>query len=542
MLGLMQDWPLLCHRIIEHAAKYHGGQEVVTRSVEGPIHRTTYKQIHDRALKVSQVLDRQGIKFGDRVATIAWNTWRHLECWYGIMGIGAICHTINPRLFPEQIAWIVNHAQDRIVITDITFVPVLEKIADKMPSVERYVVLTDKAHMPQTTLENAINYEDWIAEADGKFKWKDFDENTAAAMCYTSGTTGDPKGVLYSHRSNVLHALMANNIDALGASASDTMLPVVPLFHANSWGIAFSAPSMGTKLVFPGAKLDGASVYELMDTEKVTHTAGVPTVWLMLLQHMAAHNLKLPRLRFVVCGGSAMPRSMIQAFVDMGITVRHAWGMTEMSPIGTLAALKPPFTELTGDGRLEILQTQGYPPFAVEMMITDDAGKELPWDGKTFGRLKVRGPAVAKAYYRVDANILDSDGFFDTGDVATIDSHGYMRITDRSKDVIKSGGEWISSIDLENLAVGHPAVAEAAVIGVHHPKWDERPLLIVQLKQGQKTTREEILKFMEGKIAKWWMPDDVVFVEGIPHTATGKILKTALRDQFKAYSFPSAAG
>jgi len=542
MLGLMQDWPLLCHRIIEHAAKYHGGQEVVTRSVEGPIHRTTYKQIHDRALKVSQVLDRQGIKFGDRVATIAWNTWRHLECWYGIMGIGAICHTINPRLFPEQIAWIVNHAQDRIVITDITFVPVLEKIADKMPSVERYVVLTDKAHMPQTTLENAINYEDWIAEADGKFKWKDFDENTAAAMCYTSGTTGDPKGVLYSHRSNVLHALMANNIDALGASASDTMLPVVPLFHANSWGIAFSAPSMGTKLVFPGAKLDGASVYELMDTEKVTHTAGVPTVWLMLLQHMAAHNLKLPRLRFVVCGGSAMPRSMIQAFVDMGITVRHAWGMTEMSPIGTLAALKPPFDELTGDGRLDMLQTQGYPPFAVEMMITDDAGKELPWDGKTFGRLKVRGPAVAKAYYRVDANILDGDGFFDTGDVATIDSHGYMRITDRSKDVIKSGGEWISSIDLENLAVGHPAVAEAAVIGVHHPKWDERPLLIVQLKQGQKATREEILKFMEGKIAKWWMPDDVVFVEGIPHTATGKILKTALRDQFKAYSFPSAAG
>jgi fatty-acyl-CoA synthase len=542
MLGLMQDWPLLCHRIIEHAAKYHGGQEVVTRSVEGPIHRTTYRQIHDRALKVSQVLDRQGIKLGDRVATIAWNTWRHLECWYGIMGIGAICHTVNPRLFPEQIAWIINHAQDRIVMTDITFVPILEKVADKMPSVERYVVLTDKAHMPETTLKNAINYEDWIADADGKFKWEDFDENTAAAMCYTSGTTGDPKGVLYSHRSNVLHALMANNIDALGASASDTMLPVVPLFHANSWGIAFSAPSMGTKLVFPGAKLDGASVYELMDTEKVTHTAGVPTVWLMLLQHMAAHNMKLPRLRFVVCGGSAMPRTMIKAFVDMGVTVRHAWGMTEMSPIGTLAALKPPFAEATADARLDVLQTQGYPPFAVEMKITDDAGKELPWDGKTFGRLKVRGPAIAKAYYRVDANILDGDGFFDTGDVATIDSNGYMRITDRSKDVIKSGGEWISSIDLENLAVGHPAVAEAAVIGVHHPKWDERPLLIVQLKQGQKATREEILKFMEGKIAKWWMPDDVVFVEGIPHTATGKILKTALRDQFKTYSFPSAAG
>ena len=542
MLGLMQDWPLLCHKIIEHAARYHGNQEIVTRSIEGPIVRTNYRQVHDRALKVSQMLEREGIKFGDRVATIAWNTARHLECWYGIMGIGAICHTVNPRLFPEQIAWIINHAQDRIVMTDITFVPILEKIADRMPSVERYVVLTDKAHMPETTLKNAVNYEDWIAQADGKFKWKSFDENTAAAMCYTSGTTGDPKGVLYSHRSNVLHALMANNIDALGASAADTMLPVVPLFHANSWGIAFSAPSMGTKLVFPGAKLDGASVYELMHTEKVTHTAGVPTVWLMLLQYMAANNLKLPHLRFVVCGGSAMPRSMIKAFVDMGVTARHAWGMTEMSPIGTLAALKPPFSEHAGDEKLDILQTQGYPPFAVEMKITDDAGKELPWDGKTFGRLKVAGPAVAKAYFRVDTEILDDEGFFDTGDVATIDPHGYMRITDRSKDVIKSGGEWISSIDLENLAVGHPAVAEAAVIGVHHPKWDERPLLIIQLKPGQKVTREDILKFMDGKIAKWWMPDDVVFVEGIPHTATGKILKTALRDQFKTYSFPNAAG
>jgi fatty-acyl-CoA synthase len=541
MLGLMQGWPLLCHKIIEHAAKYHGGQEVVTRSVEGPIHRTNYRQIHERALKVSQMLERDGIKLGDRVATIAWNTWRHLECWYGIMGIGAISHTVNPRLFPEQIAWIINHAQDRIVMTDITFVPILEKIADKMPSVERYVVLTDKAHLPQTTLKNAVAYEDWIGQADGNIKWKEFDENTAAAMCYTSGTTGDPKGVVYSHRSNVLHALMANNVDALGASAADTMLPVVPLFHANSWGIAFSAPSMGTKLVFPGAKLDGASVYELMDTEKVTHTAGVPTVWLMLLQHMAANHLKLPNLRFVVCGGSAMPRSMIKAFVDMGVTVRHAWGMTEMSPIGTLAVAKPPFSHATGDEQLDILQTQGYPPFGVQMKITDDAGKELPWDGKTFGRLKVSGPAVAKAYFRVDADILDEDDYFDTGDVATIDAHGYMRITDRSKDVIKSGGEWISSIDLENLAIGHPAVAEAAVIGVYHPKWDERPLLIVQLKQGAKATREEILKFMDGKIAKWWMPDDVAFVEGIPHTATGKILKTALREQFKAYRFPNAA-
>jgi fatty-acyl-CoA synthase len=541
MLGLMQDWPLLCHRIIEHAAKIHGKQEVVTRSVEGPIHRTNYAEIHQRALKVSQMLDRGGVKLGDRIATIAWNTWRHLEVWYGVMGIGAICHTVNPRLFPEQIAWIINHAQDRIVITDITFVPVLEKIADKLGSVERYIVLTDKAHMPQTTLKNAVAYEDWIAEADGKFEWKEFDENTAAAMCYTSGTTGDPKGVLYSHRSNVLHALMANNVDALGTSASETMLPVVPLFHANSWGIAFSAPSQGTKLVMPGPKLDGASVYELLATEKVTHTAGVPTVWLMLLQHMAANNLKLPHLKMVICGGSAMPRSMIKAFLDMGANVRHAWGMTEMSPIGSVSALKPPFSEATGEARLDVLQMQGYAPFGVQMKITDDAGKELPWDGKTFGRLKVSGPAVAKAYYRVDTDILDEDGFFDTGDVSTIDEDGFMRITDRSKDVIKSGGEWISSIDLENLAIGHPAVAEAAVIGVFHPKWDERPLLIVQLKQGQQASREEILKFMDGKIAKWWMPDDVAFVDGIPHTATGKILKTALRDQFKDYRFPNAA-
>jgi fatty-acyl-CoA synthase len=541
MRGLMQDWPMLTHRIIDHAARVHGDREVVTRSVEGPIERTNYRNIRARALKVAQRLDREGIKLGDRVATIAWNTARHIETWYGIMGIGAICHTVNPRLFPEQIGWIINHAQDRIVIVDLTFVPMLEKIASSLPSVERYVVLTDKAHMPQTTLKNAVAYEDWIAEVDGNFQWKEFDENTAAAMCYTSGTTGDPKGVLYSHRSNVLHSLIANNGDALGATSKDTMLPVVPLFHANSWGIVFSAPAMGTKLVMPGPKLDGASVYELLSTENVTYTAGVPTVWLMLLQHMEKNKLTLPDLKVVICGGSAMPRSMIKAFDDMGVEVRHAWGMTEMSPLGTVGSLQGQFAHLKGDAKLDILQMQGYAPFMVEMKITDDAGKELPWDGQTFGRLKVKGPAISGAYYRVDSKILDENGYFDTGDVATIDKHGYMRITDRSKDVIKSGGEWISSIDLENLAVGHPKVAEAAVIGVYHPKWDERPLLIVQLKEGQNATREDILKYMDGKIAKWWMPDDVAFVDSIPHTATGKILKTSLRDQFKDYRFPNAA-
>ena len=541
MRGLMQDWPLLCHRIIDHAAKVHGNREVVTRSVEGPIHRTNYADIRRRALKVAQRLDREGIKLGDRVATIAWNTWRHLETWYGIMGIGAVCHTVNPRLFPDQIAWIINHAQDRIVMIDITFIPILEKIAGKLPSVERYIVLTDSAHMPPTTLKNAVAYEDWIAEADGDFAWTMFDENTAAAMCYTSGTTGDPKGVVYSHRSNVLHAMIANSGDALGAASKDTLLPVVPLFHANSWGIAFSAPAMGTRLVMPGARLDGASVYELLSTEKVTVTAGVPTVWLMLLQHMEKNNLKLPDLKVLNCGGSAMPRSTIKAFDDMGVEVRHAWGMTEMSPLGTVGALQGDFSHLQGDARLDRLQMQGYAPFMVEMKITDDDGKELPWDGKTPGRLKVRGPAISGAYYRIKDDILDAQGFFDTGDVATIGEHGYVRITDRSKDVIKSGGEWISSIDLENLAVGHPKVAEAAVIGMPHPKWGERPLLIVQVKQGGSLTREEILGFMDGKIASWWMPDDVVFVDSIPHTATGKILKTALREQFKDYSLPTAA-
>ncbi|GEC15024.1 fatty-acid--CoA ligase [Nitrobacter winogradskyi] len=533
MLGLMQDWPLLCHRIIDHAARIHAGREVVTRSVEGPIHRTNYAEIRGRALKLAQRLDRQGIRLGDRVATLAWNTWRHLEAWYGIMGIGAVCHTVNPRLFPDQIAWIINHATDRIVMTDITFVPILEKIAGKLASVERYVVLTDGAHMPRTSLKNAVAYEDWIAEADGDFAWKTFDENTAAAMCYTSGTTGDPKGVVYSHRSNVLHSMIVNNADALGAGSKDTLLPVVPLFHANSWGTAFSAPSMGTRLVMPGARLDGASVYELLSDEKVTFAAGVPTVWLMLLQHMETDNLRLPDLKVVICGGSAMPRSIIKAFDDMGIEVRHAWGMTEMSPRGTVGALQGAFSHLKGDARLDRLQMQGYAPFMVEMKLTDDAGKELPWDGKTPGRLKVRGPAISAAYYRVDDSILDADGFFDTGDVATLDSYGYLRITDRSKDVIKSGGEWISSIDLENLAVGHPKVAEAAVIGVPHPKWGERPLLIVHVKPGESVTREEILDFMDGKIARWWMPDDVAFVDSIPHTATGKILKAALREKFK---------
>ena len=543
MLGLMQDWPLLLHRIIDHAATYHGGRRVISRAIEGPIHTTTYAEIRARARKVAQRLARDGIKRGDRVATLAWNTWRHLESWYGIVGTGAVYHTVNPRLFPDQIAWIVNHAEDRVMMTDLTFVPLLEKLSDRLPSIERYVIYTDAAHMPATSLKNAVPYEQWIAEVDGDFAWAQFDENTAAGMCYTSGTTGHPKGVLYSHRSNVLHALAHSSASVLGLSSTDVVLPVVPLFHANGWSLAFAAPISGVTLVLPGMKLDGPSIHELLNAHKVTCTAGVPTVWLALLQHLERTGGTLPFLKRVVIGGSACPRAMTQTFQDTyGVKVIHAWGMTEMSPLGSACTLIPEYADLAGDARLAIQQKQGLPPFTVEMKITDDAGRELPWDGKTFGRLKVRGPAVAKSYFKGEGGkVLDADGFFDTGDVATMDPHGYMQITDRAKDVIKSGGEWISSIDLENLAIGHPAVAEAAVIGVKHPKWDERPLLVVVLKQGQGATREEILGFMQGKIANWWMPDDVVFVPEIPHTATGKILKTALREQMKDYVLPTAA-
>jgi fatty-acyl-CoA synthase len=542
MLGLMQNWRLLLHRIIDHAAVFHGGRRVITRSIEGPIVETSYAAIRGRALKVAQRLDREGIKFGDRVATLAWNTWRHLETWYGITGIGAIYHTVNPRLFPEQIVWIINHAEDRMIFVDLTFVPVLEKIAGQLPTIERYIVLTDAAHMPKTALKNAVAYENWLAEADGDFEWREFDENTAAGMCYTSGTTGHPKGVLYSHRSNVLHALMAALPDSKNLSSMDVVMPVVPMFHANCWSLAFSTPMVGATMVMPGAKMDGASIYELLTSCKVTFTAAVPTVWLMLLQDLEKTGGKLPYLKRVVIGGSACPRAMAKTFQEVyGVEVVHAWGMTEMSPLGSLCTMKPEYADLTGDARLDVQQKQGHPPFGVEMKITDDDGNDLPWDGKTFGRLKVRGPAVAKGYYKVDNDpVFEKGGWFDTGDVATMDRYGYMQITDRAKDVIKSGGEWISTIDLENLAVGHPKVAEAAVIGVKHPKWDERPLLVIVLKKDESASKEDILAFMQGKVAKWWMPDDVVFVDEIPHTATGKIQKITLRERFKDYVLPIA--
>ncbi len=542
MLGLMQEWPLLCHKILDHAARQHGGREIVSRSIEGPIVRTTWAQVHARSLRVAQQLERDGYRLGDRIATLAWNTARHIEAWYGIMGIGAVYHTLNPRLFPEQIAWIMNHAEDKAIFTDLTFVPLLEKIAPAVKSLKKVIVLTDAAHMPQTSLPGAVAYEEWLKGTDGDFAWKQFPEETAAGMCYTSGTTGDPKGVVYSHRSNVLHAMIACLPDAMGISSRDTILPVVPMFHANAWGLGQSGPMIGAKLVMPGGKMDGASIYELLDTEKVSFTAAVPTVWLMLLQYLEETGKKLPYLKKVVIGGSACPRAITKKFQEnYDVEVIHAWGMTEMSPLGTLGTMKPEYSGLTGDARLDLQQKQGSAPFGVEMKVTDDANKEHPWDGRTFGRLKVRGPAVARAYYGgAGADQFDDENWFDTGDVAHVDQYGYMQITDRAKDVIKSGGEWISTIDLENLAVGHPDVAEAAVIGIAHPKWDERPLLVIVRKPGKEPSRDDILGFMEGKVAKWWMPDDVAFVSEIPHTATGKIQKTTLRDQFKAYRLPTA--
>ena len=542
MQGLMQHWPLICTKIIDHAAAQHPNRLVLSRSVEGPLHRTNYAEVRSRALKAAKRLTRDGIVLGDRVATLAWNTWRHLEVWYGLLGIGAIYHTVNPRLFPDQIVWIVNDAADRMLFVDLTFVPLVEKLIDRMPTIEKIVVLTDAAHMPATTLPNAVAYEDWLAEADDDFRWAAFDETTAAGMCYTSGTTGHPKGVVYSHRSNVLHAFQATMPDMMGVGSRDVIMPVVPMFHANCWSLAFTTPMIGASLVLPGPKLDGASVHEMLEVGGVTFTAAVPTVWLMLLQHLDQTSGALSSLKRVVIGGSACPRAITEAFMRRyGVEVRHAWGMTETSPLGTICSVKPETLTSTVEEWLDLQTKQGIPPFGVEMKITDDDNRELSHDGTTFGRLKVRGPAIASGYYKgIGAEAFDADGFFDTGDVATIDPNGYMQITDRAKDVIKSGGEWISSIDIENLAVGHPDVAEAAVIGIAHPKWDERPLLVVVPKKDRTPTREALLDYLSGRIAKWWMPDDVVVVEEIPHTATGKIQKTTLRDRFRDYRLPTA--
>lgn len=538
MLGLMQDYPLLAHTVLDHAALNHGEREMVTRTVEGPIRRTNYHELRLRALRVAKALQSEGIGIGDRVATMAWNTDQHFETWYGIMGIGAICHTLNPRLFAEQLIYIVNHAEDRILFVDLTFVPLIEALAPKLPTLEKVIILTDDAHMPDTALPGAVAYESWIAMHDADFAWLSFDENTAAGLCYTSGTTGNPKGVLYSHRSNILHGLLANQPDVFGLTSEHVVLPIVPLFHANAWALTFAAPAAGACMVMPGPGMDGKSIYELLDNEKVTASAAVPTVWLGLLQYLEENNLSLPYLNNVAIGGAACPRMMMEALEKKyNVDVIHAWGMTEMSPIGSTG--RPKFTrqERSLDDIIDLKLKQGRSPYMVEMKTVDDEGNELPRDGKTSGHLLVKGPSVSRAYFKHDEDILDADGWFDTGDIAHIDAEGYMQITDRDKDVIKSGGEWISSIEIENTAVGCEGVAEAAVIGVPHPKWTERPLLIIVRMPGADVSREDVLAYLDGKIAKWWMPEAVEFVDEIPHTATGKIQKMALREQFGGYQF-----
>jgi 3-(methylthio)propionyl---CoA ligase len=540
MHGLMMDKPLLISSILDHAELYHADGEIVSRTVEGPIHRYTYADMGRRARQLANGLTRLGVGHGDRVATIAWNGYRHMEAYYAISGIGAVCHTINPRLFPQQIAYIVNHAEDRFILLDLTFLPLVEALAAHLPGVKGFIVMADKASIPQTTLRDVIAYEDLINSHSDRLVWPEFDERTASSLCYTSGTTGNPKGVLYSHRSTVLHSLSVVQPDVMNLSARDAVLPVVPMFHVNAWGIPYSVPLVGAKLVMPGPKLDGASIHELLETEKVTFSAGVPTVWLGLLNHVASVKGRFSTLNRTVIGGSAAPPAMIDTFRDTyGIDVLHAWGMTEMSPLGTLNTLKNKHLDMPAEERNRVRLNQGRVIYGVQMRITDDANAELPRDGKAFGHLQVRGAWIASEYFKDGKTAaFGADGWFDTGDVATLDPDGYMQITDRSKDVIKSGGEWISSIDLENICMAHPGVAEAAAIGIAHPKWDERPLLVVVRKPGSEPTREDILAFFDGKVAKWWIPDDVVFADELPHTATGKLLKTKIRETYRDHKLP----
>ncbi len=540
MHGQMMTLPLIVSSLLEHAERYHGDTEIVSRTVEGTLHRYTYAQAHLRARKAANALKQLGVQHGDRVGTLAWNGYRHFELYYAISGMGAITHTINPRLFPEQISWIVNDAEDCVVCFDLSFAPLVESIAAQCPSVKYWVAMTDRAHMPVLNTPNLLCYEDLLADESADFSWPQLDENTAAALCYTSGTTGNPKGVLYSHRSTLLHSLSSSLPDALALSGRDVVSPVVPMFHVNAWGLPYSAPLVGAKLVFPGAALDGESVFELFESEGVTFSAGVPTVWLSMLQYMRKSSRKLSSVKRMVVGGAACPPALMQNFEkEFGIRIQHAWGMTEMSPMGTVNTLKESHLKLNNEERFAIEVKQGRPPFGIDLKIVDDNGNPLPRDGKTSGALLVRGHWVLDQYFRKSDSPL-VDGWFPTGDVATLDQDGFMQITDRSKDVIKSGGEWISSIELENIAMGHPAVAEAAALGMAHPKWDERPLLVIVKKADQGVSREEILAQYPGKVARFCIPDDVVFVDEIPHTATGKISKVQLREQLREYRWPTA--
>jgi len=541
MQGLMQDWPLLQSKLLEHAAIFHPRREIVTYSTEGPVHRTTYSELEHRAKQCAQAMRCLGVKPGDRVATLAWNTWRHVETWFSVSGMGAVAHTVNPRLSDEHIAYILNHAEDKVLCLDLSFLPIVERLLDRLESIEHIVLFTDRAHMPgESAIADPLCYEELIAAEDGEFDWPRLDETTASGLCYTSGTTGEPKGVLYSHRSTVLHTMATAAADTLGVGSRDTIAPIVPMFHANGWGIPYLAAMTGAKLVLNGPHHDPETLWALFDEERVNVTAAVPTVWLALLDYLRKTDKSLPHLDKVTIGGSAAPRAMIKAFQeDYGVQVNHAWGMTELNPLGSVGTHTAETAALSPDEQLDVQAKQGRPIFGVELRIVDAQGHILPHDGKTSGHLQARGVWAAQGYFRRDDPFLDTDGFFDTGDVASIDPNGFIHITDRSKDVIKSGGEWISSIELENAAVGHPDVQEAAVIGVAHPKWGERPLLIIVPEPGKEVSRESLLSYLGNQVAKWWLPDDIVALDEIPHTATGKIQKTALREQFKDYTLPT---
>lgn len=541
MLGLMQSQPLLISSLIEFADRHHSEGEIVSRRVEGDIHRSTWSEIAKRSRQVAGALDAMNLGMSDRVATLAWNGYRHLELYFGVSGSGRVLHTINPRLHPDQVVWIANHAEDQVLCFDMTFMPIVQAVHARCTTIKTYVAMCDADKLPEGTgIPNLISYEAWIAQQSGVYTWPEFDENLASSMCYTSGTTGNPKAALYSHRSTTLHAYAAALPDVMCLSARDSVLPVVPMFHVNAWGIPYSAALTGCKLVFPGPAMDGKSIYELIEGEKVSYAAGVPTVWQMLLGHMGASGLKFSSLKRTVIGGSACPPAMIEAFQNTyGVEVLHAWGMTEMSPLGTLNTLKNKHLGLSAAEQMKIRLKQGRAIYGVDMKIVGDDGAELPWDGKTYGDLLVKGPWIVKEYFKGEGGNPLKDGWFPTGDVATIDAEGFMQITDRSKDVIKSGGEWISSIDIENIAMAHPAVAMAACVGMPHPKWDERPIIAVVKKPGQEVSVQDLLKFYEGKTAKWQVPDDVVFVDAIPLGATGKMQKMKLREQLKDYKLPT---
>jgi fatty-acyl-CoA synthase len=540
--GLMMDRPLLVSSLIEHAARYHGDTEIVTRTVEGPIHRYSYAEAACRAKRAAKALQRLGMRPGDRIGTLGWNGHRHFELYYGISGIGMVCHTINPRLFTDQIAYIVNHAQDRVLFVDLTFVPLVEKLIDQLKPVEAVVIMTDRAHMPSTSLTKALCYEELLAAETDDLVWPEFDENTASSLCYTSGTTGNPKGALYSHRSTLLHGLVTSL--SMEMTNRDAICPIVPMFHVNAWAIPYLAPMCGTKLVLPGPALDGASLHALFEAERVTCTSGVPTVWMGLLRHMEDKQLRFSSLKRLLVGGSAVPLAMLKNFEEThNVRAVHGWGMTEMSPVGSLVMLSGKLLDLPPEQQYQYKLKQGRALFGIDMKIVDAEGNEVTRDGVARGELLVRGPWVISAYYEDDdasAAAFDDDGWFRTGDVATIDAEGFMQVVDRRKDVIKSGGEWISSIDIENMMIGHPDVAEAAVIGLPHPKWTERPLLVVVAKDGRTPTREAMLAYLAERLAKWMLPDDVVFVAELPHTATGKLQKLKLREQFRDYRLPTA--